>query len=264
MPKNLLFQCWIHKEYEENRKPKYAQISSLLMKKYAEDCGAEYVFYNEPFFHEYCVWLHTTHEKMRIIYDESFDEYDTVVYVDTDIIPHSNAKNIFEEVKETSAYIESYEKGMVGGAVLPADVETTNTRFALDLFEAHNLTPIEIDVPKEAGTKFKKIYKWYNTGVMVWTKEDRIRARNEWQHFYNFKQSTHKKFTQTDEGWYNIQVKKHNFPVKNLDIVWNTTPLFYQHGKIPHAEFYHFSGGKGKDLIENPELFSEFYENHCK
>jgi len=265
MAKNLLFQCWIHQDYIKDRLPRYGKISSTLMRDYAENCGAEYQFYEEPFFHEHSVFSHETHEKLRIIYDETYDDYDTVVYVDTDIIPHSNAKNIFESVKETSSYIESYEKGMIGASVLPVieEVPTTNARFALDLFEAHNLAPIEIDVPKEAGTKFKKIYKWYNTGVMVWTKEDRIRARNEWQHFYNFKQSAHKKFTQTDEGWFNIQVQKNNFPIKNLDVSWNTTPHFYREINIPSANFYHFSGGKGKDFIENDRKFNEFYEIYC-
>jgi hypothetical protein len=273
MAKNLIFQCWIDEDYKFDNVPEYAEVSKLYVEEYAKKCEADYKFYHDAFFHEYSIFLHTTHEKMRIIYDESLDEYDNVVYVDTDIIPHSQAPNIFDEMKGkgVGVYVENFEKGSFASSCVPWNCEPDSP------MESHSTLPHRLFDLNGVAHKIRKqkvnniswqnneyIVKWYNTGVMYWSREDRIRAREEWDHFYNFRQLCAKKFVDSDEGWFNVQALKYDWEFNDIPVEWNCMPDFYTPENVPKANLYHFSGSGAKKTLSDPEKFEKFYERYCK
>lgn len=81
--KTLIYQFW------KGEIPSYASLSSSLFKAYAQQHGADYRFDENPDFFKgkYSEYYHA----LRPIYDDSFLQYDRVIYIDADVYPKKTA-----------------------------------------------------------------------------------------------------------------------------------------------------------------------------
>lgn len=77
--KTLIYQFW------KGPVPAYASLSSRLFEAYAQRYGADYRFDENPDFFKgkYSEYYHA----LRPIYDDSFLQYDRVIYIDADVYP---------------------------------------------------------------------------------------------------------------------------------------------------------------------------------
>ena len=75
----LIYQYW------SGEMPIYAQVSKDLFTTYAEKCGAEYRFDQDPQFFKskYSQYYNA----LRPIFDPAFHHYDQVLFVDMDVVP---------------------------------------------------------------------------------------------------------------------------------------------------------------------------------
>lgn len=81
--KTLIYQFW------KGTVPAYASLSSRLFRDYAQTHGADYRFDENPDFFKgkYSEYYHA----LRPIYDDSFLEYDRVIFIDADVYPKKTA-----------------------------------------------------------------------------------------------------------------------------------------------------------------------------
>ena len=89
--RHLIYQYWTG-----NNRPGYTNVSVDMMKRYAAQFGADYRFDDNPRFHiadSNAIY----HNAFRCVYDESFDQYDKILFCDMDIfIMDECNENIFE------------------------------------------------------------------------------------------------------------------------------------------------------------------------
>jgi hypothetical protein len=90
--KNLIYQYW---DGEINDGAKY---SAKLMKAYAEEIGAEYLFELNPKFRTDLGKYSPHYGQFKVVYDSKFKIYDNILFADTDIFPVEKLnKNIFSD-----------------------------------------------------------------------------------------------------------------------------------------------------------------------
>jgi predicted O-methyltransferase YrrM len=101
MLKNLVVQ--IYCSLEQFDKPDFAglakhdevmELSTWTAREYAKRCGADYLLITEPVIN----FRHPTYERFRFWEEDKWwDEYQQILYLDTDVICWDKAPNIFEE-----------------------------------------------------------------------------------------------------------------------------------------------------------------------
>ena len=226
---NLVYQTYV----TEGETPKFAKISSKAFEDYAKLHEAEYRF-NDKLTFETDLKTQPYFERYRIIYDESFDVYDNILYVDSDVYPHDMSANIFE--------IEN-----TGIACMPERDEPRknwtpgfNKEAINDFWGHYNLEPEFF----EDGQ-----VRWYNTGVLLVTREMRKTMREMFITFKNIPENLITKMNY-DESWFGVNLTKTKLPVTHLDVTWNWTGQLKNGIVAEDAKFLHFSGGKLKKLME--------------
>lgn len=225
---NLIYQTYV----AEGETPKFAQISSKAFKEYAKLHEAEYRF-NDKLTFETNLEKQFFYERYRIIYDESFDVYDNILYVDSDVYPHDTSANIFE--------IET-----CGLALMPETDEprknwtpSFNREAINDFWGYYNLEPEFF----EDGQ-----IRWYNSGVLLVTREMRKTMREKFISFHDIPEKISKKIN-FDEAWVGVNLTKTQLPVTHLDVTWNWTGQIKDGIIAEDAKFLHFSGNL-KKLME--------------
>ena len=271
--KNLIFQYLIlsdsvdtsRKDIEGRKRTEVykeiTDISSRSFQIYAKKLGCDYFFTND----QYVTKGHTDHlayffEVLRIIYDESFDQYDKVLFLDTDIVCNTE-ENIFEE-SDAEVY-----------GVFESDIITSSGRgynswdfkesVFLDFqkkFEAHNCPIVPIFPPNQPSR-----LTIMNTGVLVWNREARIRAREcfeSWEDWAFRGPQSGGLSVCCDQPFISAQLMKHDFDIEGIDQKWNDTPTHYdtiQEGF--KSNFLHYTSGQNKlTLIDhyNKGMFKIF------
>lgn len=103
--KNLIYQYW---DGEINDGAKY---SAKLMKAYAEEIGAEYLFELNPKFRTDLGKYSPHYGQFKVVYDSKFKIYDNILFADTDIFPVEKLnKNIFSDfASEVGICTEPYQ-----------------------------------------------------------------------------------------------------------------------------------------------------------
>lgn len=141
---------------------------------------------------------------LDLIYDPYFDTYDNILFLDTDVIVHKNADNIFE---------------------IPEIRPHTDV----------------IGIPENTSNRY------INTGVIVFTKKGRKKAREKWDINWKAWQKIQPKGNPSllvDQPYMNIMMTRHNFNIIKLGEQWNfwvTEPSY-----SGFAHFYHFSNDSKK------------------
>jgi hypothetical protein len=96
--KNLIVQIYIDtKKYgNPNLLPSFdtlSEISFTLARQYAKRIDADYILLTDP----YINYIHPTYERFRLFEESKWtDEYDQVLYLDSDVLVYHDSPSIFE------------------------------------------------------------------------------------------------------------------------------------------------------------------------
>jgi lipopolysaccharide biosynthesis glycosyltransferase len=243
---NLVYQCFLF----SNKMHEWVLVSSDTIKKYADKVGADYNFSTTvqmPGLNKFNP-MHRYFNILNIIYNDWFDQYDDILYVDCDVIADSEADNIFEIPKAKHLdVIAISEKHVNGGDYSPGF--HINHKIKKDFIDLYNNYGIDVF----HNGKRKEILQ-YNTGVVLFTKKGRKKFRknvpyDEWINWVN--SNGNSSYLGNDQPFLNFVFEKYKFNVKDIDDKWNMPATWFRTNPCPKSHFYHFSGGDSKMFISD-------------
>ena len=213
---NLIYQYWDGPVRES------CQAGVNAMKKYAKSIGAEYLFEENP------NWLRSTFKydfgnysphygAFKPVYDESFDKYDKIMFVDTDVFPVDGLKeNIFDEFTGEIGICTEPEQSRIRTITRGRITHDTDERWGEMLKNMFNT-----QVPRD---RYGIIA--YNTGVVLYSKEGRVKAREKFQDFKQYVDTVRRmgldSFYTCDQPYLHAQMFIHNMDVQDMDNGWNS------------------------------------------
>jgi lipopolysaccharide biosynthesis glycosyltransferase len=114
MNRNLVVQFFVSvEEYED---PTYNQIgvnkelyrySTISVEQYAKKIGADYKLMTEPVIN----WIHPTFERFDLFFNDTWwQQYDNILYLDTDVIVWPVAPDVFKEYPSTMSFKPVYDR----------------------------------------------------------------------------------------------------------------------------------------------------------
>lgn len=226
-----------------------ADISRRSFEIYAEKIGSDYLFSTE----QVVTKGHDNptsylFECLRVIYDESFDKYDKVLFLDTDIVCNT-FENIFEESDaEVFGVYESDIRTDRDGGYNTWDYDSKTYNNYCRKFNYHNCPIVPVLPPNHPSR-----ITIFNTGVLVWTREARIKARkcfDDWKSWLYDTPEMHMSIV-NDQPFISSQLIKHDFDIESIDQKWNDTPTHYNdvEGKGLQSNFLHYTGGNNKIVM---------------
>lgn len=114
MTRNLIVQFFV--SVEKYSDPTYNQIgineelykySTISVEQYAKTIGADYKLITEPKIN----WIHPTFERFDLFFnDEWWEQYDNILYLDTDVIAWPTAPNVFTEYPSTHSFKPVFDR----------------------------------------------------------------------------------------------------------------------------------------------------------
>lgn len=228
---NLIYQYYLPYKTNET-KPKWVDIGVQSAKDYANTIGVEYMFHDKP-------WMNSSinvFESLRLIFDESFDQYDNILLLDVDMIVNTT-ENIFDIPVADVGMV--HEHGVSNRTPVPGaafDYTFWNNYFH------HPFRGIVSYAQRYLSPSFvwkkhtKDPFVLYNGGLQLWSKGGRIKARNL------FPRGLHDSFRmETNKGetpYLNMMFIHHRFDVTELDNDWNRLNFQWEKdgrlGKITH------------------------------
>ena len=226
--KRLIFQYYIG-----NTIPKSVEISTERFKEYADLHEVDYHFSNEVKF----AGGNGFYEILRTIYDKDFDEYDQILYVDTDVDPERMDENIFDvEIKDVAMWPEVPREGMrrlpghCGCKTLQYHFKHCCNHFNLKTFD------------------YPDFHAVFNSGVVLWNRSGIQKARErfmDWRIWAEHAKQYNTWYMNGDQPYLTSQVVNHlEFTI--LDGKWNTLPrVTWENDTIPSdSNFVHYTGKK--------------------
>jgi len=270
--KNIIFQYMITNAETDKRGkvPQYPQgtraelyrktadLSAESFRIYADKIGAQHHYSTKQVFTEgqtgSTVLLF---ECLRMIYDTLYDEYDKVLFADTDIICNTE-ENIFDVVEDgidVTGVFESDIQTSKGGGYNTWDYNEEIYKQLKEKYERSNI-PI---VPTKPPNRFSKVTT-FNTGVLVWTKEARLKARECFDSWLDYMKDGDEHgdpfWLNNDQPYISGQLVKHGFNIQSIDQKWNDTPTHWDDDRGYDMNFLHYTGGGNKVVM------LEDYENN--
>jgi len=263
--RNVIFQYMITSKATDtrgdikgrNRSSLYqecAGISRESFEIYADKIGVEHIYSDERVHtkgHECSTSL--LHECLRIIYDPMFDEYDDLLFADTDIVVNTE-DNIFELCNTGADVYGVLESDFVthsGGGYNAWDNKNSDAWRDIQLKWKANDCPIVPTSPPNRPSKVTMM----NTGFMVWTKEARLRARElfgSWEEWCYGEPIVHMCAT-NDQPYISANLMKHGFKIGTIDTTWNDSPHYATEDEfLAKARMCHYTGGEWKiDMLQH-------------
>lgn len=247
-----------------------ADISRRSFEIYAKEIGCEYLYSDERVFTKgHGCAASTLYECLRVIYDPYFDQFDKVLFADTDIVVNTK-ENIFD-VSDAEVYgvLESDIKTERGGGGYNAwDFNKDTYQDYFEKFSQHDMPMIP---SFGIGHSFDSKLTILNTGVVVWTKEARLKARElfsnweEWCYPKAYGLKEHHMSICNDQPYISANLMKHNFDLESIPQMWNDTPPHYKdpnkwiEGKGDRkCYFLHYTGGDHKAIMVEQYHNNEF------
>lgn len=265
MSKNVIFQYMITskevdkrggiKGWDGSRSSLYeevAKISRESFEKYAERIDATHIYSNRRVATEgHGCSTSLLHECARVWLDPIFDEYDNLLFADTDIVVNTD-ENIFDLMESGADVYGVLESDFVtasGGGYNSWDGPGDTYDNFCRKFSLHDC-PIVPVMPPNRPSKITIM----NTGVVLWTKEARLRARElflpweEWCYTGDFHMSI-----MNDQPYISAQLMKHDFDIETIDQTWNDSPHYATEEEFfQKARFCHYTGGEWKvDMVRH-------------
>lgn len=230
---------------------KLYDTSKTEFAKYAKNIGADYLC-----IHCKRYSLHPTYERFQI-FEEEFDQYDNILYLDCDIIPASNAKNIFEEYKENdfAAFSE--------GSVFYGNNKEISEEFKIT-GRMENIIKRRNDkgYTDEEGEYLSQEWlenTYFNGGVFIISQRTRKKVRERGLENYL------RMFSLFDQSALNKMVYENNIPFTHLSYKYNGLFHFYSNEIkskiISKSYFIHFCGPM-KNIYD--ELTKEYGDDWFK
>jgi hypothetical protein len=277
MSKNIIFQYLtladdvdrirggIHDKTRTQLLKESSEISRKSFEIYAKEIGCEYMFSDEKVFtHDEKHYTADMYECLRVIYDPYFDQFDNVLFADADIVANTK-ENIFDLVHDEAeiyGVLESdikVEDKYGGYNSWDGDHETFNNY--VSKFNFHNVPLVPV-IPEAGIGKYESRITILNTGVLIWTKTARLRARklfDNWKDWVFPERLGNPNYPrvhnsiENDQPFISGQLMKHGFEIGTLNQEWNDTPPHYKdpnkwiegNGDRP-CYFLHYTGGHHK------------------
>jgi len=225
-----------------------ADISRNSFLQYADHVDADYHYSDEAV---YCKDDHSTgilFECLRVIYDPMFDQYDKVLFADTDIVVNTD-ENIFDICEDGDVFgvLESDIVTADGGGYNSWDYKQSTYLDFVNKFQMHGI-PVVPSMPPSRPSKITIL----NTGVVVWTREARLRARElfmPWKEWFYAKPEFHMS-VMNDQPYISGQLMQHEFDLVTIDQTWNDSPHYATEEEFfEKAKFCHYTGGGWKILM---------------
>lgn len=232
-----------------------AAISRKSFEDYAKLIGADHHYSDERVFTKgHGCSTSLLFECLRVIYDPMFDKYDNLLFVDTDIVVNTT-DNIFDVCATGADVYGVLESDIVthnGGGYNSWDSKQSTLEEFTAKFNMHN-APILPTLPPSRPSKLTIL----NTGVVIWTKEARLRAREQfdkWTDWCYSEPSFHMSIM-NDQPYISAMLGKYEFDLESISQVWNDSPHYETEAKFFEvAKFCHYTGGDWKvDMVQHWE-----------
>jgi lipopolysaccharide biosynthesis glycosyltransferase len=226
-----------------------ADISRRSFLEYADIVDADYHYSDTQVYtegHDDATAL--LFECLRVIYDPMFDQYDKVLFADTDVVVNTE-ENIFDLCEDGDVFgvLESDIVTANGGGYNSWDYKHSNYMDFVKKFQMHDV-PIVPSMPPSRPSKLTIL----NTGIVVWTREARLRAREvfmDWTEWYNAEPKFHMSIM-NDQPYISGQLMKHDFDLVTIDQTWNDSPHYATEDEFfEKAKMCHYTGGGWKILM---------------
>jgi hypothetical protein len=197
------------------------------MKSYAERIGADYKFENNPH------WLkrdlkidfggYSAHfGAFKPVFNSEWDSYDKILFADTDVFTIENLEeNIFDhfhgEIGICEEHFQPKQRLITAGRI----TSKLDEKWAKLLEKNYG-----VKVPR---TK-ENLVRVFNSGVVLYSKEGRIKAQKEFEKFDNYvamiRSSGLHSFYASDQPFLHAMMFAKKFNVQEMDSGWNS----YVHG----------------------------------
>ena len=214
---NLIYQYW-DGEVRESCK---AGVKAMC--EYADEIGVEYIFEDNPQFLKthfgYNFGSYSPHYgAFKPIFDESFDKYDKILFCDTDVFPVDGlTRNIFDEftgeIGICDEPFQPQQRTITKGQITSAR-DNQWAELVKDEFGA--------EVPRTPDG----LVRVFNTGMVLYSKEARIKARKEFcdpQKYVNLiRRSGLSAFYVCDQPYLHAMMYACDFDVQEMDNGWNS------------------------------------------
>jgi len=228
-----------------------AQVSKNSFERYADKIGADYYYSDELKFIDTTDSTALLFECLRVIYDPMFDQYDKVLFADTDIGVNTE-ENIFDQCEGADVYgvLESDIISGNGGGYASWDSRKRTLLNFVSKFNMHNI-PIVPSLPPQNPSKLTIM----NTGVVVWEREARLFARKhfmDWKEWFYAEPQYHMSIM-NDQPYLSGQFLYHDMEIGHLDQKWNDSPHYSSDDEFfEKANFCHYTGGEWKlDMLKH-------------
>ena len=276
--KNAIFQYMIvNKRVDEERGKikdrvrselyqECAFLSSQSFQEYADLIGADHYYSDEQVFtKDIDDPTALLFECLRVIYDPMFDQYDKVLFADTDIVVNTQ-DNIFDLCDDGDVFgvLESDIITSHGGGYNSWDIKGHSVyNDFVNKFTLHDI-PIIPSMPPSRPSKITIL----NTGIVVWSREARLRAREvfmDWKEWLNAEPKFHMSIM-NDQPYISGQLMKHDFDLVTLDQTWNDSPHYATEDEFfEKAKMCHYTGGEWKiDMLRHYEENKfKYFQNKC-
>lgn len=250
--KNLIYQYWYGSNPRES-----ALAGKENMQNYAKKIGAEYKFEIDPPFHgPPCRGLERKYSACRPIHDDTFLEYDNVLYADLDVFVTERCdENIFEEdIKHIGICEEPLQPYLrtISSSVNTSINNKNDNRLSTVLEEKYGK-----GLYKEE--KFPFAPKVFNSGVVLFTNEGLVQARENFvpfgEHIEFVQSSGLPSFYWSDQNYYRSMMCVSGVDFKIMDYKWNSQihyvrgeELKVADGRTQETNFVHVQISSADDM----------------
>lgn len=229
-----------------NQMPKWAKVSQKMFKTYADHHGADYILGQEAIVGSISPYFEVT----RIYNDPLFDQYDKILYVDVDVIPKNINQSIFDVPVVDIAGWPEYKN--------PIFKESPKWKAEPALVQRYKDFGSFVVPPKTVAGDIRMV----NTGVMLWSKQARLKARecfddhDKWFQHKNalldpsLKGVGHSSHC-LDQPYLNAMWTKYDMDILELDLKWNHFP---SNNGEHNANFIHYVG---KNRYDIPRIYGD-------
>ena len=210
--KNLIYQYW------DGNITTGAKAGSENMKRYAGRIGAEYKFELNPRFVTNLGTYSPHYGSFKPIYDESFHEYDNILFTDTDVFSVEGLKeNIFEGFTAdigicTEPYQPTYRASITGPICKAMD----------EKWAALMKTKYGVVMPRTP----EGLLKVYNSGVVMYSNKGLLNAKKNFIPFKEYvnliKANGLSNFYTADQNYLHAMLEVAKMDYVELDSGWNS------------------------------------------
>jgi len=202
---------------EANGFPRWANLGIKSAKKYASAIGVEYELSTE-------VTINAPNQNLeacRVFLDPYFDQFDKVLMLDVDTLVDTT-DNIFDHNIKEMGMIQDGGPGSPQGFI----------NSAISKLEAYG------NIQFKRSTTFPSEKRYLNGGVVLWTKEGRLKARELFGGMPEIERYRNT-LRMNEQPYLNLMINKHNMHVVELSNQWNRMNYMWTFG-IPDGKINHF------------------------